>query len=94
MSLGVQDGRTFAAAGIVRLAGARITGDLDLSGAQLSGHSSDGNSLVADGVQVDGSVFLSDRDGGWPVAADGALKLVGARISGQLRTLKRRGRRE
>ena len=85
MFLSVGDGRPFTAAGAVRLTGARITGQFGMSGAQLRGDNQDGNSLVADGVQVGGGMFLSVGDGR-PFTAAGAVRLTGARITGQLGT--------
>jgi hypothetical protein len=69
----------FTAAGSVRLVGATVDRDLDLSGAVL-GTDADGDSLVADRVRVGGDVAL--RDG---FAAGGAVSFVGAAIDGQLR---------
>jgi hypothetical protein len=65
----------FAAAGAVRLPGADIGGQLNCSGARLTGA---GNALVADRMKAD-SVFL---DQGFN--AVGAVRLPGADIGGQL----------
>ena len=51
----------FTAAGAVLLPGADITGQLNCSGAQLTGTDSDGNALIADGMKVGGDVFLDER---------------------------------
>jgi hypothetical protein len=66
----------------VRLLGGRITGQLVLSGAVLINEA--GPALVGDGLQVDGGLFL---DGGfWAVGhgEGGAVRLLGAHISGPL----------
>ncbi len=69
----------FTAAGAVRLPGADITGQLNCSGAKLTGHDNDGSTLRADGIKVSGSVFLADA-----FTAAGAVVLIGADITGQL----------
>ena len=69
----------FTAAGAVRLHGADITGTLNFSGAQLNGHDSGGNALVADCMKGGGDVLF---DGGFTAA--GAVRLHGADITGQL----------
>ena len=71
--------RGFTAAGAVRLIGADITGQLNCSGAQLTGTGSHGSALVANGMKVGGDVFL---DRGFTAA--GAVRLIGADIAGQL----------
>jgi hypothetical protein len=75
--------RPFTAAGAVRLLGVHITRPLELSGAQLQGYDSDGDSLIADGLQVGASAFLNS-DGERPFTAAGAVRLPGARIARQL----------
>ena len=69
----------FTAAGAVRLPGADITGQLNCRGAELTGHDQDGDALVADGIKVGGDVVL-DRE----FTAAGAVRLLGADITGQL----------
>ena len=69
----------FTAAGAVRLRDADITGQLGCRGAQLTGTDSDGNALVADGMKVDGDVFLIEG-----FTAAGAVRLHSADITGQL----------
>jgi hypothetical protein len=75
----------FTAAGAVRLLGADITGQLSCRGATITGTGTgtgtetDGCALVADGVKVGGNMFL---DGGFTAA--GAVRLLGADITGQL----------
>ena len=68
-------------AGAVRLTGARIGGRLDCTGAKLSNDS--GPALMADGLQVDQSVFL--RDGFMATGSGdlGAVRLLGAQVGGQ-----------
>jgi hypothetical protein len=61
----------------VWLIGARIAGQLDCSGATLTNQS--GDALVAEGVEINGGVFL--RAG---FSATGAVRLLGARIAGPL----------
>jgi hypothetical protein len=70
------------AGGEVRLLGARIGGDLGMSGAVLVNKI--GPALAADGLRVDNNVYL---DKGFSVDADsvgGAVRLSDARIGGQL----------
>ena len=69
----------FTTAGAVRLLGADITGQLSCRGARLTGADTDGNALVADQVKVGGSVFLDEG-----FTTDGAVRLHGADITGQL----------
>ena len=69
----------FATAGAVSLLGADIAGNLDCSGAKLSGVDVDGNALVAGNLKVGRDVFL--RDG---FTAAGAIRLLGANITGSL----------
>lgn len=67
----------FRSAGAVRLPNADITGNLDCSGAQLTG--GDGYALVADGMKASGDVFLTSG-----FRSTGAIRLPGANITGQL----------
>ncbi|MFI6687113.1 hypothetical protein [Streptomyces sp. NPDC050485] len=69
----------FKASGAVHLNGAVIDGQLSLSGAQLTGSTTKGNALEADGIKVGGDVFLH---GGFKAA--GAVRLQDADITGQL----------
>ena len=69
----------FTAAGAVRLPGADITGQLSLRGAQLTGTDTDGIALAADWLKVGGSVVLDEG-----FTAAGAVRLLGADITGQL----------
>jgi hypothetical protein len=64
------------AIGAVRAIGARITGQLALTGASLT--NLDGHALSLDGAQIDGGAFLKN------LTATGAVRLPGARITGQL----------
>ncbi|WP_412509471.1 hypothetical protein [Roseovarius sp. SYSU LYC5161] len=76
------------ATGEVRLLGARIGGDLDCVGGRFQNphelekekinSGSTGKALIADGLAVRGSVFLRG------VETKGAVRLVGARIGGNL----------
>ncbi|MEU9485917.1 hypothetical protein AB0D83_20015 [Streptomyces decoyicus] len=68
-------------AGAVRLVGAHIGGQLDLAGAVLSNES--GPALVGDGLQVDSDTLLTDVMASGH-GADGAVRLAGAHIGGQL----------
>ncbi|MFF0371090.1 hypothetical protein [Micromonospora sp. NPDC005087] len=70
-----------AAAGTVRLAGARV-GTLDCRGARLA--NSSGPALDADGLRADQSVFLNDGFAASSPSARGTVRLLGAHISGQL----------
>ena len=63
--------------GPVCLAGAKITGRLELPGSQLDGGK--GPALRADGLSVTGDMFCSDG-----FHANGGIRMVGARIGGQL----------
>jgi len=58
---------------------ASIADELSCSGAQLKGHDSEGNALIAGGIKVGGSVYLDDQ-----FAADGAVWLARADIGGDL----------
>ena len=68
--------------GAVRLLGAHIGGSLDCAGAKLRNDS--GPALVADGLQVDQSMFLRGGFTATGSGGDGAVRLVGAHIGGQL----------
>jgi hypothetical protein len=68
--------------GAVRLVGARVGGQLDCSGAELRNDS--GPALYAESLQVDRGMFLR---GGFVAAGSGdlgAVRLISARISGDL----------
>ena len=78
------DQGTFTAAGAVRLAGADITGQLSMRGAQLTGTNNDGNALTAGGLKVGGGVLLDSAGDKGTFTAGGAVLLVGADITGQL----------
>ena len=68
----------FTASGVVRLLGADIAGQLNCSGAQLTGHDGS-NALVADGLKA-AEVFLDDK-----FTAAAAVRLRSAQITGTLR---------
>jgi len=68
--------------GAVRLPGANISGRLDCAGAQLRNDS--GPALYADGLTVGGGVFLRDGFTATGAGEDGAVRLLGANISGRL----------
>jgi len=67
----------FTAAGIVRLLGAKITGDLDCSGGRFQAR--DESALLCDGIKVDGAVFLRND-----FVAAGLVRLPGAQIGQSL----------
>jgi hypothetical protein len=68
--------------GAVDLRGARIGGQLDLSGAELI--NGDGPALHGDALQVNASMFLRDGFRASGCGPGGAVNLWGARIGGQL----------
>ena len=68
--------------GELRLLGGHIGGELDLSGARL--HNASAVALYADGLQVDEDVFCRDDESGQRFEAEGELRLLGAKIGGQL----------
>jgi hypothetical protein len=68
----------FAAAGVVRLHSAKIAGQLNCSGAQLTGRDDNGAALLADRLKA-GSVFLDKA-----FTTAGAVRLAGAEIAGEL----------
>jgi hypothetical protein len=70
--------RLRVAKGAIRLANTTITGVLELTGAELDGQDSQGNSLVADRMRVDGGAFLST------LSAEGVVRLLGATIAAEL----------
>lgn len=72
--------RGFTATGSVGLAGARIDGKLDLTGARLSGR---GVALLADRVAVGGDLVLDDAEVS-SASSLGAVLLGGARVAGRL----------
>jgi hypothetical protein len=78
----------FTASGAVRLSGADITGPLNCRGATLTGQDNNGNALVGDGVKVEGDTVLGQHVNAageiTPVTAAGAIRLVGADVTGQL----------
>ena len=72
-------GRQFRAEGEVRLPGAQIRGDLSCAGGALHNVAGTGIALSADGINVEGSVNLGEN-----FSAQGAVRLVGAQIGGDL----------
>jgi hypothetical protein len=66
-------------AGAVHLSCAKISGKLNCSGVKITGTDPSSQALVADGIKVDSSVFLSAG-----FVADGAVRLLNADITGQL----------
>jgi hypothetical protein len=68
--------------GAVRLPGARVTGQLSLRGAELTNNT--GPALNGDGLRVDGDLLLSKGFRAAGYGEDGAVRLVGARITGHL----------
>jgi hypothetical protein len=65
--------------GAVRLTGADISGPLVCTDAQLTGRDGLGNALIADRMRVGSGVSLNGQ-----FTADGAVRLAGADITGQL----------
>ena len=68
--------------GIVRLVAAHIRGQLDLSGAHLSNKS--GPALVADRIQIDGTMCLKNMFQATGAGEDGTLRLPESHIASQL----------
>jgi hypothetical protein len=66
----------FTASGAIRLSGANVAGDLRCSSAVITGSDKGRNSLIADSINVGGSLLL---DG---IRADGAVGLAGANVTG------------
>jgi hypothetical protein len=73
---------TGARPGAVRLAGARIGGSLDCTGASL--HSDSGPALSADGLQVGQAVFFRRGFTATGTTGAGAIRLASANIGGSL----------
>ena len=69
----------FKAEGEVRLLGARISGNLECSNGHFINKNKEGGALIADRMQVEGGVFLHNG-----FKAEGVVRLLGARISGNL----------
>lgn len=69
----------FTATGAIQLIGADITGQLNCTGARLTGMDTRGRSLAADRVKVGRGVHLCDG-----FTAAGAIRLAGANIKSQL----------
>jgi hypothetical protein len=69
----------FTADGCVRMPGADITGRLRFRGATLNGKDNHGSALLADGMTAGGGIDLSET-----CTTEGALRLVGADIAGDL----------
>ena len=68
--------------GAVRLPGAHISGQLNLNGAELTNQA--GPALIGDGLHVDGGLVLAEGFTATGHYERGAVRLPGARISGQL----------
>jgi hypothetical protein len=68
--------------GAVRLRGAHIAGQLSLAGAELTNEA--GPALAGDALQVDGDLFLDKGFRATGHGQDGAVRLLGAHITGQL----------
>jgi hypothetical protein len=71
--------KEFTTAGAVRLYGVNIAGQLSCSGAKLNGIDHDGYALFVSKMKVGANVNLDDG-----FAAAGAVRMVGADITGQL----------
>jgi hypothetical protein len=72
----------FEAEGTIRLLGANINGQLNMSGAKL--RNPHGDALNTEGAEIGGHVFLDASDPQGPFESDGEIRLNGSRISGQL----------
>jgi hypothetical protein len=70
----------FIADGCVRMPGADITGRLRLRRATLNGKDNHGSALLADGMKARGGMELGET-----CTTEGALRLVGAEIAGDLK---------
>ena len=68
--------------GAVRLPGARIVGQLNLNGAELTNQA--GPALIADGLHVAGGLVLAEGFTATGHYERGAVRLPGAHVSGQL----------
>ncbi|NYH79247.1 hypothetical protein FHR84_002581 [Actinopolyspora biskrensis] len=68
--------------GTLRLSGASIAGQLSLNGAQLT--ATNGPALHADGLALEGDLFLSDEFTASSDSRLGTIRLPGAHIAGQL----------
>ncbi|MEV6415203.1 hypothetical protein [Kribbella sp. NPDC051718] len=69
----------FVTEGAVRLVGARIGGQLKMQGATLRSANNEGISLLGDRLRVADNTYLNKG-----FSTDGAVKLIGARLSGHL----------
>lgn len=69
----------FEAVGEVRLLKAKIAANLECGGAAFTGNGRGGDALTMDGLEVGGSIFIGDG-----FSADGAVRLVRAKIEGSL----------
>jgi predicted acyltransferase (DUF342 family) len=72
-------GGRLTAAGVIRLQGADITGQLDCTDAKLKGQNNNGNALVGDEMKVGADVYLGGK-----FTAAGAIRLSDADITGEL----------
>ncbi|MGH3815549.1 MAG: hypothetical protein ACRDUV_24380 [Pseudonocardiaceae bacterium] len=68
--------------GAVRLPGARISGQLNLNGAELANQA--GPALIGDGLHVEGGLVLAEGFTATGHCERGAVRLPGAHIGGQL----------
>ena len=72
----------FEADGEIRLLGAKIGGQLVMTGAKL--RNANGDALSADHAEISGSAILETADAAASFEADGEIRLLGAKIGGQL----------
>jgi hypothetical protein len=75
-------GTTFI--GPVHLVGADIAGQLIMRGAQLAGTDQEGSCLIADEIKVGASAFFGSSGEEGTFTAAGAIRLLGAEITGEL----------
>ncbi|MGF7235405.1 MAG: hypothetical protein ACQSGP_10685 [Frankia sp.] len=80
-------GRPFSAAGPLRLSGSRIVGDLRITNARITGHTTrNGYSLLGDHLRVTGEVAITGSgaagSGAAPTVLSGAVRLSDASLGG------------
>ena len=68
--------------GAIRLSGAHVGSQLSCEGGRV--HNDSGSALIAEGVRVDAGIFLRDGFEVVGTGPDGAIRLIGAHVAGQL----------